>query len=129
MQNQPTVTLNTTETPTAQAIRQAIKEHIVTDSEGRSIKLRRPGVLAQYRLIEILEHRAKNETYMNLVMPLLFVCEIDGDPVFQPTGMIEIEALIQRLDDHGIATVIAGMMEMNGAKNTPEADKEALKKS
>lgn len=126
-ETQPKVTINTEETPTAQAIRQAMKEHVVTDSEGRIIKLRKPGVLAQYRLIETLEHRAKNETYMNMVLPLLFVCEISGEAIFQPSSMIDLEFLIQRLDDHGVAAVINGVMAMSASSN-PEADKEALKK-
>ncbi len=88
--------------PSAQIIAKANAEAIVTDARGRTIKLKKPGVLAQYRLIEALGDSAKNEVYMGMVLPLIFISEIDGDVVFQPNTKREVEALIQRLDEEGI---------------------------
>lgn len=119
------VTINES-APSAQLIAKAIAETVITDARGRSIKLKKPGVLAQYRLIEILGETAKNQVYMGMVLPLIFVAEIDGDPVFQPSRKSEVEALIQRLDEDGIAAVMAGVNEHFGASD-PEADKAALK--
>jgi len=118
------VTLN--ETPTQQIIAKAKAEVIVTDDKGRTIKLRKPGVLAQYRLIEVLGDSAKNEVYMGMVLPLIFVAEIDGDTVFSPTKKSEVEALIQRLDEEGISAVMVAVQANFGAPN-PEADKAAIK--
>lgn len=99
----------------------------VTDSRGRIIKLKKPGVLAQYRLIEILGDSAKNEVYMGMVLPLIYVTSIDGDAVHQPASKPQVEALIQQLDEDGIAAVMVGVQE-NFGQQDPEADKAALKK-
>lgn len=124
------VTMNsqeqTSNTPSAQAVAKGNSELAVTDSKGRSIKLKKPGVLAQYRLIEALGESAKNEVYMGMVLPLIFVSEIDGDPVFLPTSKREIEALIQRLDEEGLEAVMLGVQE-NFKRADPDADKAALK--
>jgi hypothetical protein len=117
------VTLN----PSDQIVQQANAEVTVSDERGRVIKLKKPGVLAQFRLIEALGETAKNEVYMGMVLPLIFVTSIDDDPVFQPASKREVEALIQRLDEDGIAAVLQGVQE-NFGKTDPEADKAAVKK-
>lgn len=118
------VTIN--ETPSEQILAKAQVEFDVTDDRGRVIKLKKPGVLAQYRLIEILADSAKNEVYMAMVLPLIYVTSIDGDAVHQPISKREVEALIQQLDEDGINAVMAGVQEHFGAQN-PEGDKATLK--
>ncbi len=113
-------------TPSAQLIAKAMQEVTVTDSTGRAIKLRKPGVLAQYRLVEVLGDSARNEVYMGMTMPLIYVSEIDGIAVSQPGTKLQVEALIQRLDEHGIGAVMDGVQEHFGKQN-PEADKAAIK--
>ncbi len=113
-------------TPSAQLIAKAMQEVTVTDSTGRAIKLRKPGVLAQYRLVEVLGDSARNEVYIGMTMPLIYVSEIDGIAVSQPATKLQVEALIQRLDEHGIAAVMDGVQEHFGKQN-PEADKAAIK--
>ena len=119
------VTIN--DTPSSQIIAAAIKEAETTDAAGRTIKLRKPGVLAQYRLIEAVGDSAKNEVYMAMVMPLLFVVNIDGEDVEPIARKSELEALIQRLGDDGVSCVMKSMSEHFGAID-PEAQKEQLKK-
>lgn len=126
MGDQVKVQVSQATTPSEQAVAKAQAEVQITDSQGRSITLKKPGVLAQYRLIEALGDAAKNEVYTAMVLPLIFVAAIDGDPVFQPASKREIEALIQRLDEAGISAVNAGVMAHFGASD-PEADKAALK--
>lgn len=125
MSDQVKLTVN--ETPTEQVIAKANAEIMVTDEDGRNITLKKPGVLAQYRLVDIMGDSAKNEVYMGMVLPLIFVAAIDGDTVRQPVTKREVEALIQRLDEAGIAAVMAGVQSNFGGSN-PDADKEALKK-
>lgn len=115
------------ETPSEQLIKQASSEVTVTDAKGRVIVLKKPGVLAQYRLIEILADSAKNEVYMGMVLPLIYVSAMEGDPVMQPSSKREVEALIQRLDEEGIAAVMEGV-QANFGRSDPDADKESLKK-
>lgn len=116
------VTIN----PSAEVVAKALAEVVVTDANGRSIKLKKPGVLAQYRLVEALGDTAKNEMYRAMVMPLLYVAEINGEAVFPLTSKSQIEALIQQLDEAGIEAVSEGALA-NFGRSTPEADQAALK--
>lgn len=118
------VTVNPT--PSDEAVAKATAAVSVTDAGGRTIVLKKPGVLAQYRLVEMMGDSAKNDVYMNMVLPLIFVTSIDGDPVAMPSTKRELEALIQRLDEDGIAAVVAGVQEHFGAPD-PEKDKAAVK--
>lgn len=120
-----TVTLN--ETPTDQVLAKSMETASVTDKRGRVIVLKKPGVLAQYRIIEVAGDSAKNEVYMSMVLPLIFVTEVDGDPILQPANKLQLEALISRLDEHGIEAVMAGVREHFGQPD-PDADKAAIKK-
>lgn len=113
-------------TPSEEVVQKALFECTVTDAKGRVITLKKPGVLAQFRLIEALGETAKNEVYMGMVLPLIFIAAIDGDAVLTPTRKSEVEALIQRLDEPGITAVVSGVQEHFGQSN-PEADKAALK--
>lgn len=113
-------------TPTEQVIAKASAEVTVHDARGRAITLKKPGVLAQYRLIEMMGDSAKNEVYMSVVTPLIFVSAIDGDAVAMPANKREVEALIQRLDEEGVAAVVNGVQEHFG-QTDPEKDKAALK--
>ena len=87
----------------------ARQEATVTDTLGRSIKLTKPSVLAQFHLIEALGNTASNQTYMAMVLPMLFVASIDGTPVVRPGTKAEVETLIQRLDEEGLTAVMKGV--------------------
>jgi hypothetical protein len=121
------VTVNEGATPSKELIAQAAQEVTVTDSAGRVIALKKPGILSQFRLIKILGDAAKNQVYVGMVMPLTYVVSVDGDPVLQPNTEREIDALIVRLDDHGVEAVMKGVNEHFGAEN-PEEAQEAIKK-
>jgi hypothetical protein len=120
------LTMNSEASPAAQAIAKAQASAEVIDARGRIITLRKPGVLAQFRLIEALGDTAQNQVYMGLVLPLIFVSDIDGEAVVLPTRKSEVEALIQRLDEDGIEAVQQGVVEHFKA-STPEQDKAAVK--
>jgi hypothetical protein len=113
--------------PTDHLIRDALKETVVSDARGRRIRLTRPSALAQYKIVQVMGgDSSSNATYVQMVLPLLFVSAIDDDPVFFPAKAIEIDALIQRLDEDGIAAVMKGVSE-NFAKEDPEAERDAIK--
>lgn len=115
-----------TETPSAELIRKAMQDEVVTDERGRQLKMRKPGVLAQYRLIEALGDLASNQTYMQMVNPLLYLGAIDGDLVMLPSNKREVEALIQRLDDDGLGAVM-GWYFANVIGPTQDAIESATK--
>ena len=114
------------ETPTQEILAKASEESFVIDSIGRTIKIKKPGVLSQYRLIEALGDSAQNRTYMGMVLPLIYVTSIDDMAVNQPKTKLQVEALIQQLDEHGIEAVMKHVQEKYGSAD-PEKDKEELK--
>ncbi|CAN7329363.1 hypothetical protein LJR084_001923 [Variovorax sp. LjRoot84] len=114
------------ETPSAQVVKAANAEHVVVGG-GRRITLKRPGVLAQFKVVEMLGGAAaSNGVFMGMVFPILYVVAIDGDPVPRCTTRLELEALIQRLDEDGVAAVMNGVEEHWGNPD-PEKDKAAVK--
>lgn len=100
----------------------------VTDAKNRRIKLEEPDILAPFRLVEIVgAESAENGVYMQMVFPLLYVTEIDGDSVFTPNSKRELEALIKRLGHEGIKALRTGVQEHFSVKDE-EAQKAAVKK-
>lgn len=111
--------------PSEELVAAAKAEAEVLDARARVIKLRKPGVLAQYRLVETLGESASNQVYMSMVLPLIYVASIDGVPT-NARNKMQIEALIQQLDEEGIKAVMEGVQEHFGSPD-PEADKASLK--
>lgn len=115
------------ETPSTQMIKSASAEVVVTDARGRAITLKKPGVLAQFRMIEMLgAAAAANQVFVNMVLPVTFVTAIDGDPVSRCSTRGELDALIQRLDEEGIQAVMEGVPQHFSPPNL-EKDAEAVK--
>jgi hypothetical protein len=104
---QKKVTINR---PSDEVLKTANTEVSITDAKGRVITLRKPGVLAQYRLVEMIGDSAKNKAYMGMILPLLFVSTIDGN-LTSIVKKSELEALIQQLDEEGIKSVMEGVQE------------------
>lgn len=97
--------------PSEQLVRQALKEETVKDGKGRAYLMRKPSVLAQFRLVQAVGPEvAANQTYMQMINPLIYLGAIDGEPVPLPMSMREVEALIQRLDEDGLETVMGWYM-------------------
>ena len=107
-------------------IKNAIIETTVIDARGRVIKLKKPNVLAQYRLVEVLGESARNGVYTAMVLPLIYVVAIDDDEVMSSTSKLQIDALIQRLDDDGVNAVMSGVQEYFGNSDS-QAEKEKIK--
>lgn len=118
------------QTPSQELTSNIAQEHVVTDSTGRRITLKKPGLLAQYRLVQILGgETASNQVYMNMVLPITFVVAIDGAPVPTPMRFAEIEALIQRLDEHGLQACVDGLQQHWGAASKNADDTLAAVKT
>lgn len=116
------------EKPSEQIIAKANAEYKVTDEQGRVLTLKRPGILAQYRLVEAIGESAKNTVYMNMVMPLLYVAAIDDMPVRALIKKSEIEALLQRLNDEGVKAVARGIEDYFITPDQETEAKDSLKK-
>jgi hypothetical protein len=115
------------QTPSAHAVAKAATTFVVVDAAGRKITLKKPDVLVQYDLIEALEETAKNEVYIAMVLPLLYITQIDGEHELPLTNKLRIRAMIQRLGEDGINTVMRGVQEHFGGASV-DGDKAAIKK-
>jgi hypothetical protein len=105
----------------------AAAEHVVVDKTGRQITLKKPGLLAQYRLVKMVGgEAASNAVYMNMILPVTFVVAIDGLPVPAPATQSALEALIQRLDEHGLEACVEGL-KRHWVGEEPAADLEQVK--
>jgi hypothetical protein len=92
------------ETPTVRLLSEAATPITVKDSDGRALFLRRMGALDRLRLFKAVgAELAQNAPYLGMAMLASSVTAIDGIPVPAPTTEAQIEALIQRLGDAGLA--------------------------
>lgn len=97
-------------TPSAQILAAANATFEEKDARGRTLTLKKPGLLMQFRLTEAMgPDAAENGAYRAMCFPLMWVTAIDGEPVNQPSTKSEIEALIQRLDDDGFTAIQTGI--------------------
>jgi len=115
------------DSPSEEMVKKAREEVLAEDANGHIITLRKPGVLAQFRMVEMLGQTAENQTYMGMVFPIMYVSAIDGEPVASPSTKRELEALIQRLDEEGISAVALKVNETWGEANPEEAKAEVKK--
>lgn len=124
----PQVKLVESLSATEQLVAQANESHVTTDSKGRRITLKEPGVLQEFKFVELVGgEAAMNPVWMNMTMPLIYVSGIDDSPVFAPVKRIEIDALIERLGRHGIAAVSKKVEEVWGKKD-PAKEVDEVKK-
>lgn len=113
--------------PSEEIVKLANAEVTVTDARGRVLTLKKPGVLAQLRLVKALGDTAANDTYRLMVLPVLYVSMIDGDVVPPPSSELEVEALFQQLDDDGLRAIGEAVKKHFGAAN-PKSEEAELKK-
>lgn len=118
--------------PTQEAMAAAVKtvDLPYSDQKGdHKVTIRKPSTIAQYRFIEMLGPlRAANSTYVGMSIPVIYVTAIDGESVTQPAKYSEFEALIQRLDEAGLAAVAKGIEEHFGGVTSPQEGANTIKK-
>lgn len=108
-------------------VKQAAKQVVVTDDAGRSITLRTPRPLQRLRFIDAMGESSSNQLWAATVAPLMYVASIDGTLVPAPSTKAQIEALYQRLDDHGMDALAEGLKELFELDKA-EVDEAAAKK-
>lgn len=73
---------------------------------GMRLKLRKPRAIAQLRLISLVgSEDAKNQVYMSLVSPLLWIEAIDDEPLGMFASKREMEAMFERIGEEGIVAI------------------------
>jgi hypothetical protein len=86
-------------------------ERIVTDKSGRSLSLRRVGVLETLRLYKALgPELSVNEAYMGLAVIAGSVAVLDGVPMPFPASEAAVEACLERLGEAGTEAVAAAIV-------------------
>ena len=104
--------------PSAMMIAEAGRGWRVEDASGRAIVLRRLNALDKLRLFKAVGPvLAQNAPYLGMAMLACAVVEIDGVPIPPPATEAQIEALVSRLGDAGIAAVAAAL---GGLSDTSE---------
>ena len=89
-------------TPTETILTPALTE--VTDSQGRRLTLRRLTALDRLRLFKAAgPNLAQNDRWLGMAILAVSVAAIDDIPVPTPANEHQIEALVHRLGDAGIA--------------------------
>lgn len=79
----------------------------VVDSLGRRLKIRRPDILQESRLVRVMGDASTNAAYMTgYVMPAVMVSSIDDEDLPFPATEREVEAAIKRLGREGMSAVM-----------------------
>ena len=85
-----------------------------TDSMGRSIGVRKLNALDMFELTLALGGEvSSNQSALMQALSVSSVCEIDGDPVSRPGSLLQIKALMKRLDFHGIQAASEALSRFN----------------
>ena len=93
------------------------------DAAGRALTVRRPGALERLRLFKAAGAAlAGNPAWLGLATVAASVVALDGVPVPFPASEAQIEALVARLGDHGIAAVSAALSVLRSAAEARAAD-------
>jgi hypothetical protein len=92
--------------PSQTIVREAAKTRSVVDQTGRRLVLRRLTALDTLRLFKAAGPTlAQNEPWLSMASLAFSVLEIDGVPIPGPSTESQIESLIDRLGDEGLAAI------------------------
>jgi hypothetical protein len=94
--------------PSVQIVSAAMLPLVVRDADGRELVLRRMTALDRLRLFKAIGPvLSQNNLYLGMATLAASVTSIDTVPVPAPATETQIEALVARLGDSGIAAVAA----------------------
>lgn len=93
-------------TPSQTIVREATKSLNTVDKKGRRLTLRLLTALDTLRLFKAAGPvLAQNEPWLSMASLAFSILEIDGVPVPAPATEAQIESLIDKLGDHGLAAI------------------------
>jgi hypothetical protein len=108
--------------PASALIAAAAAEQIATTADGKKITLRRLNALDKLRLFKAAGPvLAQNEPWLGMALLASSVVAIDDIPVPQPTTEHQIEAIVGRLGDSGIAAIAAALRPEAGGQPIDQA--------
>ena len=95
-------------TPTAIHLAASNASETVRDSLGRNLTIRRHTALDKLRLFKAAGPMlAQNPLWLGMATLACAVTDLDGVPIPPPVNEAQIEALVSRLGDPGIAAIAA----------------------
>ncbi len=98
------------QTPSASVVTAAQVAPDVTDRDGRRLELRRLTALDKLRLYKAAGPvLTQNAAWMGVAVLAASVAAIDGVPVPAPASEAQIEVLVGRLGETGLAAVSTGL--------------------
>ena len=98
------------ETPSARLVAAAQAATTVTDARGRMLSLRRLTALDKLRLFKAAGPvMAQNQPWLGMAVLACSVAALDDVPVPPPVTEGQVEALVARLGDDGLAAVAAAL--------------------
>jgi len=93
-------------TPSASILAAAAATETVTDSDGHRLTIRRLTALDRLRMFKAAGPLlAQNPPWLGMALIACSVIAIDDVPVPSPTTEVQIESMVGRLGDAGIAAV------------------------
>ncbi len=99
-------------TPSARVIATAQAAPTVSDTLGRRLQLRKLTALDKLRLFKAAgQALAQNQPWLGMAVLAASVAAIDDVPVPAPANEQQVEALVARLGDTGIAAIGAALAE------------------
>lgn len=111
------------DTPSARLVAAAQAAPEAVDAQGRRLTLRRLTALDKLRLFKAAGAQlAQNHPWLGMALVAASVTAIDDIPVPPPANEAQIEALVSRLGDAGIAAVAQALLP-----ETPPLDASATK--
>jgi hypothetical protein len=107
------------ETPSSRLVAEAAATLTVHDASARALTVRRITALDRLRLFKALGPAlSQNAPYLGMALLACAVTMIDDVPVPAPGSEAQVEALVARLGDDGIAAVAEALQE-NAAETDP----------
>ncbi|HML27628.1 MAG TPA: hypothetical protein PKE16_02085 [Hyphomicrobium sp.] len=103
----------TVETPSQQIVRAANGTATKVDARGRHITVRKLSSLQKIKLHEMVGPDAsKVSYYMEAAFYAASVVKIDSENIVRPVTKLQLEALIDRLDEDGLAASVGALAEL-----------------
>jgi hypothetical protein len=105
------------QTPSERVMVAAARDIAATDAAGRVLTIRRPDALDRLRLFKALgASLSLNTPYLGMALLAFSVTAIDGVPVPPPVTEDQLEWLVQRLGDDGIAAAADALEAADAAE-------------
>jgi hypothetical protein len=85
----------------------------VVDNKGRSIKVKKLSALDRVRLFKAAgATHSENRMLQSYYSTAASVTDLDGMPVVFPISEMQLDALVARLDEHGLEAAILGLLAL-----------------